>query len=116
MLNINKVTRAYLACGSTDLRRNIDGLALIVKTELKLDPLEKALFVFCNKQMNKLKILHFDEGFWLYYYRLEKNRFKWPMTREEAIKIDLEELRWIIKGYEVRTTSKFKPIEEKNYY
>ena len=67
MLNINKVTKAYLCCGSTDLRRNIDGLALIVKTELNLDPLEKALFVFCNKQMNKLKILHFDEGFWLYY-------------------------------------------------
>lgn len=116
MLNIDKVNTVYLSCGVTDLRRNIDGLALIVKTELKLDPLDKALFVFCNKQMNKLKILHFDEGFWLYYYRLEKSRFKWPKTKEEAIKVDLEELRWILKGYEVRTTSKFKPIVEKNYY
>ena len=116
MLNIDKVDTVYLACGGTDLRRNIDGLTLIVKTELKLDPLEKALFVFCNKQMNKLKILHFDEGFWLYYYRLEKSRFKWPITKEEALKVDLEELRWILKGYEVRTTSKFKPLKEKNYY
>ena len=116
MLNIDKVNTVYLACGVADLRRNIDGLVLIVKTELKLDPFEKALFVFCNKQMNKLKILHFDEGFWLYYYRLEKNSFKWPKTKEEALKIDLEELRWLLKGYEVRTTSKFKPIKEKNYY
>jgi len=116
MLNIDKVNTVYLACGATDLRRSIDGLALVVKMELKLDPFEKALFVFCNKQMNKLKILHFDEGFWLYYYRLEKNRFKWPMTKEEALKVDLEELHWILKGYEVRSASKFKPITQKNYY
>jgi transposase len=92
MLNIDKVNTVYLACGTTDLRRSIDGLALVVETELNLNPFEKALFVFCNKQMNKLKILHFDEGFWLYYYRLEKNRFKWPMTKEDALKVDLEEL------------------------
>lgn len=87
-----------------------------MQTEFKLNPLEKALFVFCNKQMNKLKILHFDEGFWLYYYRLEKGRFKWPETKAEALKVNLEELRWLLKGYEVRTHSKFKPISEKNYY
>jgi transposase len=83
MLNIDKVDTVYLACGATDLRRSIDGLALVVQTELKLNPFDKALFVFCNKQMNKLKILHFDEGFWLYYYRLEKSRFKWSMINQE---------------------------------
>ncbi len=116
MLNINKVKKVYLACGATDLRRNIDGLSLIIKTELKLDPFETALFVFCNKQMNKLKILHFDEGFWLYYYRLENGRFKWPMTKADALNVNLEELRWLLKGYEVRTQSKFKTIKSKNYY
>ncbi|SDP76196.1 IS66 family insertion sequence element accessory protein TnpB [Clostridium gasigenes] len=116
MLNINKVNTVYLACGLTDLRKSIDGLAMIVETELKLDPFEKALFVFCNKQMNKLKILHFDEGFWLYYHRLESNRFKWPMTKDEALKINKDELSWSLKCYEMRTTSKYKPIKEKNYY
>lgn len=116
MLNIDKIRTVYLACGSTDLRRSVDGLALIVKTELKLNPFEKAIFVFCNKQMNKLKILHFDEGFWLYYYRLEKNHFKWPQTKDEALKVNMEELRWLLKGYEVRTESKFEPVKEKNYY
>ncbi|WP_160680933.1 IS66 family insertion sequence element accessory protein TnpB [Clostridium sp. C8-1-8] len=116
MLNIDKVDMVYLACGVTDLRKSIDGLVMIVETALKLDPFEKALFVFCNKQMNRLKILHFDEGFWLYYYRLENNRFKWPMSKEDATKVNKEELRWLLKGYEVRTSSKFKPIIEKNSY
>lgn len=116
MLNLDKVEKVYLACGYTDLRKSIDGLVMIVKNQLKLDPFEKALFVFCNKQMDKLKILHFDEGFWLYYHRLEANRFKWPATTEEALKVNIDELRWLLKGYEVRTKSKFKPIKQGNYY
>ena len=116
MLNIDKVEKVYIACGYTDLRKSIDGLVMIVKNNLKLDPFEKALFVFCNKQMDKLKILHFDEGFWLYYYRLEANRFKWPTTTEEALKVNIEELRLLLKGYEIRTSSKFKPIKASNYY
>lgn len=116
MLNIDKVNTVYLACGITDLRKSIDGLALLVETQLKLDPFEKALFVFCNKQLNRIKVLHFDQGFWLYYYRLESGRLKWSTTKEEALKINKEELSWLLKGYEVRTASKFKEIKEKNYY
>ena len=92
MFNINKVKTVYLACGVTDLRKSIDGLVMIVQNEMKLDPFDNVLFVFCNKQMNKLKILHFDEGFWLYYYRLEHSHFKWPQNPEEALKVNKEEL------------------------
>lgn len=116
MLNIDKVEKVYLACGYTDLRKSIDGLALIVENQFKLDPFEKSLFVFCNRQMNKLKILHFDEGFWLYYHRLEANSFKWPTTSDEALKVNIDELRWLLKGYEVRTKSKFNTIKQSNYY
>ena len=93
MFNINKVKTVYLACGITDLRKSIDGLVMIVQNEMKLDPFDNVLFVFCNKQMNKLKILHFDEGFWLYYYRLEHSHFKWPQNLEEALKVNKEELK-----------------------
>lgn len=116
MLNIDKVQKVYLACGYTDLRKSIDGLVIIVQNQFKLDPFDKALFVFCNRQMNKLKILHFDEGFWLYYHRLERNCFKWPVTTQEALTVNIEELRWLLKGYEVRTKSKFKPIKHSNYF
>ena len=116
MFNINKVKTVYLACGVTDLRKSIDGLVMIVQNEMKLDPFDNVLFVFCNKQMNKIKILHFDEGFWLYYYRLEHSHFKWPQNLEEALKVNKEELKWLLKGYEIRNTSKFKSVTQKNYY
>ena len=101
MLNIDKVKDVYLACGATDLRKSIDGLALIVETQLKKDSYQNALFVFGNKAMNRLKVLHFDEGFWLYYSRLDNGKLKWPQNKDEAIKINKEELKWLLKGYEI---------------
>jgi len=50
--------RVYLACGSTDLRKSIDGLAILVKEGFELDPFSPCLFVFCNRKRDKLKILH----------------------------------------------------------
>ncbi|WP_367270578.1 IS66 family insertion sequence element accessory protein TnpB [uncultured Clostridium sp.] len=50
MFNIDKIDTVYIDCGVTDLRKSIDGLIMIVKNELKLDPFERALFIFFNKQ------------------------------------------------------------------
>ncbi len=59
--------RVYLAPDVTDMRKSIDGLALIVSEVLTLDPFSESLFVFCNRGQNKLKILHWQtNGFWLY--------------------------------------------------
>ncbi|GIM46502.1 hypothetical protein DNHGIG_20510 [Collibacillus ludicampi] len=57
MLSEASVERVYLACGSTDLRKSIDGLAVLVKEEFELDPFSPCLFVFCNRKRDKLKIL-----------------------------------------------------------
>jgi len=49
MMNGRIVERVYLAAGPTDLRKSIDGLAVIVQELFHLDPFSKALFVFCNR-------------------------------------------------------------------
>ena len=52
MLEDFGVDRVYLACGSTDMRRSIDGLAAIVQAEFQLDPFSSCLFVFCNRKLS----------------------------------------------------------------
>jgi len=79
MLSYRDTDSVYLACGATDMRKSIDGLAAIVQLGFDLDPFSNSWFVFCNRDRDKLKILRWDHnGFWLYYRRLERGRFAWP--------------------------------------
>jgi transposase len=104
MLNETGIDRAYLACGATDLRKSIDGLAVLVKEGFELDPFSSCLFVFCNRNRDKLKILHWEHnGFWLYYRRLEKGKFIWPERSTSAtITISRRELRWLLDGLPIK--------------
>jgi transposase len=114
MLNIHKVKTVYLATGVTDLRKSIDGLSLIVQESFNLNLFSNALFVFCNRNKCKLKILHWEyNGFWLYYRRLSKGKFNWPMANDEVIKIDIKELKWLLNGYEVRCGKRFEEVKER---
>ena len=91
--------RVYLACGQTDMRKSINGLAAIVEVSFKLDPFAAALFVFCNRNRDRLKILQWDgDGFWLYFKRLEKGRFKWPALDggEVTMTLDREEFSHLL--------------------
>lgn len=95
--------RVYLACGSTDMRRSIDGLAALVQQSFQLDPFSPCLFVFCNRQRDRIKILHWQHsGFWLYYRRLERGRFEWPSSSsEKTVMIRRRELSWLLDGLSV---------------
>ena len=53
------------------MRKQINGLSAIVEGVFKLDPFSEAVFVFCNRARDRLKILEFDgDGFWLYFKRV----------------------------------------------
>jgi transposase len=100
MLNETNIERVYLARGSTDLRKSIDGLAVLVKEGFKLDPFSLSLFVFCNRKRDKLKILQWEHnGFWLHYRRLERGTFHWPEEDSSVtLKISPRQLRWLLDG------------------
>jgi transposase len=111
MLNIAAASQVYLACGSTDLRKSIDGLAAIVQEQFALDPFSASLFVFCNRQRDKLKILHWDHaGFWLYYRRLERGTFQWPSEGNSPICLTQRELRWLLDGLSIEQHQAHHPV------
>jgi transposase len=99
MLSLVSASPVYLACGVTDIRKSIDGLAAIVQEQFALDPFSSSLFVFCNRRRDKLKILHWDtNGFWLYYRRLEQGTFEWPADGTAPLCLTQRELRWLLDG------------------
>jgi transposase len=100
MLSLDSSRPVYLACGATDLRKSIDGLAALVQEQFQLDPFSTSLFVFCNRSRNKVKLLQWDHaGFWLYYRRLEQGTFAWPQEGSPSPQpISERELRWLLDG------------------
>jgi len=88
----------YLCCGATDMRKSINGLSAHVQMSFDLDPFADALYVFCNKKRDRIKILEWDgDGFWLYFKRLERGRFRWPGVGEDnRMQLSSEELMCLI--------------------
>jgi len=107
--------RVYLACGYTDMRKSINGLTAIVESSFKLDPFCGALFVFCNRNRDRVKILEWDgDGFWLYFKRLEKGHFRWPKPGEDATMIlSGEEFAVLLGGAKIELKLRRKEISER---
>ena len=112
MLNSLDGAAVYLASGSTDMRKSIDALAALVSLDFDLDLFSNSLFVFCNKDRDKLKILFWDHnGFWLYYRRLEKGRFRWPVRSDrQTISISRRQLQWLLDGLTLEQRQAHAPV------
>lgn len=98
------LAKVYLHRQPVDFRKAVDGLAAIVEQSMHLDPFSKALFVFVNRRRNRLKILFWeDNGFCLYYKRLEEHRFHWPNHLDgDVVTINGQELNWLLDGYNLK--------------
>lgn len=93
----------YLHRDFVDFRKSINGLTDIVELALERDAYTGALFIFCNKAKDKIKLLYWDKtGFALWYKRLDKHKFKWPCKiNDEALQLSKQQLDWLLCGYDV---------------
>lgn len=93
----------YLHRPAVDFRKSINGLANIVVAEMHLNVMSGALFIFCNKGKDKLKILYWNKtGFALWYKKLEKDKFKWPNTKHKnQLILSQQQLNWLLDGFDI---------------
>ena len=92
----------YIACGYTDLRRGIDGLAELVRQQFRLDPFSNTLFLFCSRKRDRIKALYWEgNGFLLLYKRLERGVYQWPRSESEARELTPQQYRWLMEGLKV---------------
>lgn len=96
------VTKIYIACGYTDLRKGIDGLITLIQEQFAMDPLEKGtLFLFCGKKTDRIKGVLFEgDGFLLLYKRLVPGfRYQWPRTAQEVKQLTPEQYSLLMSGF-----------------
>ena len=93
-----------------DMRKSIDGLVNVVVSEMKLDPTMNAAFVFIGRRTDRLKILHYERnGFWLFYRRLIKQKFKWPRNwfEDDILQLDQTALEFFLTGCDLNGLKPF---------
>ena len=80
--------------------------------DFALDLFSHSLFVFCNTDRDKLKILFWDHnGFWLYYRRLERGRFRWPdQPKDQSLAITRRQLSWLLDGLSLEQRQAHAPV------
>lgn len=104
MLTLPPSVRIYLAVEPVDLRRGHDGLYAIVRNQWRVDPFAGHLFAFVSRRANRVKILFWDRGgFVIYYKRLERGRFRLPRLRPGAtsVQLDATQLGMLLDGIDV---------------
>ena len=116
MLNhfINDAEHIYLALGATDFRKQIHSLVALVQLSFGKNPFEEAaVFLFCNKRKDSIKVLRFDRnGFVLAQKKLlEEMKFRWPKEEGDLKQIFSKQVAWLLQGLEI--TQKYAHTEQK---
>lgn len=111
--DITAVDEIYIVCGYTDMRRSIDGLCAIVEHQLHMDPRKSAVYLFCGRRCDRIKLLMWDrDGFLLLYKRMEvEGRFRWPRNQTEARLLTWQQFDWLMSGLEIEQPKAFKSPE-----
>lgn len=111
MLNAPNI---YLYRESVDFRKSINGLAALIESDTDLPLGSGALFLFTNKQRDKIKVLYWDKtGFALWYKRLEKAKYKWPSKEQnQVLTLSQFELGRLLSGF---TIIGHKPVSIRDF-
>lgn len=103
MLTLSSQLAIFACTAPVDFRKQHDGLVAIVREHLALDPLAGSLFVFFNRRRDRIKLLLWDQnGFWLFYKRLESGSFEKLRSRGEArLELSRAEMSMLLDGIEL---------------
>lgn len=105
--------KIFMSDRPIDMRKGFDGLCAIIRSQWHKDAFSGHLFVFLGTGLDRVKILFWDSGgFVLYYKRLERGRFKSPRLRadQQAIELDAAELFMLLDGID------YNKVKRKNHW
>lgn len=117
MIDLTKVRNYYIACGHTDLRLGIDGLAAVVTQQYGGNLNEESLFLFCGRRTDRIKALYWcGDGYILLYKRLSNGRFQWPRSEAELRLLDPQSFRWLMEGLRIEQKTAIRKGKPKDLF
>jgi transposase len=115
MIGLANGLKVFVCTLPADMRRSFDGLSGMAVNIIEQDPLSGHLFVFRNRNRDRLKILYWDrDGLAIWYKRLEKGTFQFPTDlidkekRSPRAEISTEQLSLLLGGIDLRSVERRK--------
>lgn len=107
MLSFPVGFKIFLALEPIDMRKQFNGLWAAAATQLHEDPRQGAVFVFANRDRDRVKLLYWDgTGVWVLAKRLEKGRFSWPRATGAKLALAPAELTLLLAGIDLGEIAK----------
>ena len=98
----NQFPKILLYRPYTDMRKQTMGLATIVEEQMRQNPFEDILFLFCNRRRDILKAIYFDKsGFCLWSKKLDQSKFPWLTKGNGEIEISATDFDLLIDGVDI---------------
>lgn len=104
MLTLSESAHYFIYLDTVDMRKGFDSLCGIVSSQMQLDPLSSAVYIFINRRRTQIKLLCWEgDGFALYYKRLEQGTYEVPRVEEKecCMNVSTARLEKIFKGVSV---------------
>lgn len=111
MFTLTSSLQFYLYQGSTDMRKSFNALSGLVESRMQRFAMSGEVFIFINRQRDKIKLLHWEQGgFVLYYKRLEQGTFELPVlnTVNNSCEIQWSDLVMMVDGISLKNIKKRK--------
>ena len=102
-------TKIYLYAKAADMRKSFNGLHAIVAAEFGRDIRTGDVFVFLNRRLDRIKLIHWDrDGLAIWMKRLERGTFQRPRCPPDAgqVEIDATDLALLLSGIELTSVKR----------
>ena len=109
--DISAADNIYIITGYTDMRKSIDGLRAIILDQMKADPDTRAIYLFCGRRCDRIKVLLREpDGYVMLYKRLDvvQRRYRWPRNRAEVKPITWQQFDWLMSGLDIEQPKALK--------
>lgn len=119
MISLAGSLRVFVCTQPADMRRSFDGLCGMARDIMKQDPLSGHLFLFRNRNRDRLKVLYWDrDGLAIWYKRLEKGTWQFPTdvrrSAEPSAEISAQELSLLLDGIDLRSVERRQRYQKKS--
>jgi transposase len=105
MIGLTGGRAIFLATGVSDLRRGVSGLYALILEQLGGEPLSGAVFAFCNRRRDTVKLFCYDAGgVWVCAKRLEQGTYRWPSVGERTVRLTETDLTLLLSGIDPART------------